>query len=247
MNLADLCIRRPVFATMLVGALIVLGLFSYDRLGVDLFPDTDFPIVTVTTTLQGASVEEIESTVSKTIEESLNTIDGIDSLRSVSKEGVSFIIIEFVLEKDGDVAAQEVRDKVSTAMAQLPIGTDPPVIDKFDFDAAPIMIARDLRRRELPRDHRSRAKARQGGARDGAGRRSGDLGRRPGPRRSTSSSIPLASRRMACRSRRSARRSRRRTWRLPVAASTARAASGTCGRWAGSAPCATSARSSLRP
>jgi hydrophobic/amphiphilic exporter-1 (mainly G- bacteria), HAE1 family len=138
-NLADLCIRRPVFATMLVGALIVLGLFSYDRLGVDLYPDTDFGIVTVTTTLRGASAEEIESTVSKTLEESLNTIDGVDSLRSVSKEGVSFIIIEFVLEKDGDVAAQAVRDRVSTAMARLPIGTDPPVIDKFDFDAAPIL------------------------------------------------------------------------------------------------------------
>ncbi|MGH7804190.1 MAG: efflux RND transporter permease subunit, partial [Candidatus Binatia bacterium] len=139
MNLADLCIRRPVFATMLVGALVVFGLFSYDRLGVGLYPDTDFPIVTVTTTLRGASAEEIESTVTKTLEESLNTIDGVDSLRSVSKEGVSFIIIEFVLEKNGDVGAQAVRDRVSTAMARLPIGTDAPVIDKFDFDAAPIL------------------------------------------------------------------------------------------------------------
>ena len=139
MNLADLCIRRPVFATMLVASLVVLGLFSYRRLGVDLYPDVDFPIVTVTTTLRGASAEEIESTVTKPLEESLNTIDGVDSMRTVSKEGVSFVVLEFVLEKNGDVAAQAVRDRVSTTMALLPVGTDAPVIDKFDFGSVPIL------------------------------------------------------------------------------------------------------------
>jgi hydrophobic/amphiphilic exporter-1 (mainly G- bacteria), HAE1 family len=138
-TLADVCIRRPVFATVLVLSLVVLGLVSYQRLGLDLFPNIDFPIVTVTTTLRGASVEEIETTVSKIIEEGVNTIDGIDELSSVSKEGVSFVIVQFRLDKNGDVGAQAVRDKVSTVMAQLPIGTDPPVIDRFDVNATPIM------------------------------------------------------------------------------------------------------------
>ena len=139
MNLADICIKRPVFSTMLILALVVLGLFSYAKLGVDLFPNVDLPTVTVTTTLKGASVEEMETAVAKPIEEAINTIDGIDELRAVIKEGVSTITIQFVLEKNGDVAAQEVRDKVSTVLSQLPVGTDPPVIQKFAVDAMPVM------------------------------------------------------------------------------------------------------------
>ncbi|TAK07796.1 efflux RND transporter permease subunit, partial [bacterium] len=139
MNLADICIKRPVFATMLIAALVVLGLFSYRGLGVDLFPNVDLPTVTVTTTLKGASVEEMETAVAKPIEEAINTIDGIDELRAVIKEGISTITIQFVLEKNGNVAAQEVRDKVSIVLSQLPVGTDPPIIQKFDIDASPIM------------------------------------------------------------------------------------------------------------
>lgn len=139
MNLADVCIRRPVFATMLIMALVVLGLFSYAGLGVDLFPNVDLPTVTVTTTLKGASAEEMETSVTKPIEEIINTIDGIDELRSVTKEGITTITIQFVLEKNGDVAAQDVRDKVSTILSRLPVGTDPPVIQKFDIDAFPVM------------------------------------------------------------------------------------------------------------
>ncbi len=139
MSLADLCIKRPVFATMLITALVVLGLFSYRELGVDLFPNVDLPTVTVTTTLKGASVEEMETAVTKPIEEIINTIDGIDELRSVTKEGISTITVQFVLEKNGDVAAQDVRDKVSTILSKLPVGTEPPVIEKFDIDAKPIM------------------------------------------------------------------------------------------------------------
>ena len=139
MSLADICIRRPVFATMLIAALVVLGLFSYAGLGVDLFPNIDLPTVTVTTTLNGASVEEMETAVTKPIEEAINTIDGIDELRAVIKEGISTITIQFVLEKNGNVAAQEVRDKVSTVLSQLPVGTDPPIIQKFQVDAQPIM------------------------------------------------------------------------------------------------------------
>lgn len=149
MNLADTCIKRPVFATMLILALVVLGLFSYAELGVDLYPNVDLPTVTITTTLKGASVEEMETSVTKPIEEIINTIDGIDELRSLTKEGVSTIIVQFVLEKNGDVAAQDVRDKVSTILSQLPVGTDPPVIEKFDIDAKPVMRIAVSGRRNL--------------------------------------------------------------------------------------------------
>jgi HAE1 family hydrophobic/amphiphilic exporter-1 len=124
---------------MLIMALVVLGLFAYRELGVDLFPNVDLPTVTVTTTLKGASVEEMETAVTKPLEEIINTIEGIDELRSVTKEGISTTIVQFVLEKNGDVAAQDVRDKVSTILSRLPVGTDPPVIEKFDIDAKPVM------------------------------------------------------------------------------------------------------------
>src|SRR6185295_13686176 len=139
MSLADLCIRRPVFATMLVMSLVVLGWFSFQRLGLDLFPNVDFPTVTITTTLKGASVEEIESGVTKPIEEIVNTIEGIDILRSTSKEGLSVVIVQFLLTKNSAVAAQEVRDKVATIVSRLPEGTDSPIMEKFDVDATPIM------------------------------------------------------------------------------------------------------------
>src|SRR5438552_627869 len=138
MRFADVVVRRPVFATMLIASLVVFGLFSYRSLGLDLFPNIDFPIVTVTTTLKGASVEEMETGVTKVLEEAVNTIDGIDELRSITKEGLSTIVVQFVLEKSRDTAAQDVRDKVATVLAQLPVGTDPPVIDKFDVDAIPV-------------------------------------------------------------------------------------------------------------
>ena len=149
MRFADVFIRRPVFATMLIASLVVLGLFSYKRLGLDLFPNIDFPIVTVTTTLKGASVEEMETGVTKVIEEAVNTIEGIDELHSVTKEGLSSLVVQFVLEKSRDIAAQDVRDKVASVLAQLPVGTDPPVIDKFDVDAVPVMSIAISGRRSL--------------------------------------------------------------------------------------------------
>src|SRR5262245_30105939 len=149
MRFADVFIRRPVFASMLVGAFVVLGLFSYRTLGVDLFPNIDFPIITVTTTLKGAGVEEMETGVTKVIEEAVNTIEGIDTLQSTTREGVSFVMVNFVLEKSREVAAQDVRDKVSSVLAQLPAGTDPPIIDKFDVDAAPVMSVAVSGRRSL--------------------------------------------------------------------------------------------------
>ena len=139
MSVWDLCIRRPVFTAMLVTAPIVLGLAAYPRLGVDLFPNVDLPLVTVTTTLRGASVEEMETGVTKPIEEIVNTVAGIEQLRSTTKEGMSQVAIEFVLEKDGAVAAQEVDAKVRTILGSLPEGTDAPIIDKFALDAAPVL------------------------------------------------------------------------------------------------------------
>jgi HAE1 family hydrophobic/amphiphilic exporter-1 len=140
MSIWDLCIRRPVFTVMLVSAPIVLGIIAYSRMGVDLLPRVDLPMVSVTTTLKGASVEEMETSVTKPLEEIINTVSGIDELRSTTKEGVSMITVMFVVEKNRDVAAQEVRDKISTILYQLPVGTDPPIIDKLDLNAAPVML-----------------------------------------------------------------------------------------------------------
>jgi HAE1 family hydrophobic/amphiphilic exporter-1 len=149
-KLAEICVRRPVFATMLILGLVVLGLDSYRKLGVDFFPKIEFPIVTVTTTLRGAAPEEVESQISKRIEEAVNTIEGIDDLSSLSAEGISIVTVQFVLEKDADVAAQEVRDKVNGILSQLPRDADLPIVEKLALDAAPVInIAvsspRDLR------------------------------------------------------------------------------------------------------
>jgi HAE1 family hydrophobic/amphiphilic exporter-1 len=138
-KLAQICIRRPVFATMLILALVVLGVNAYHKLGVDLFPKIEFPVVTITTTLRGASPEEVETQVTRRIEEAVNTTSGIDELRSLSAEGVSQVFVTFVLEKDPDVAAQEVRDKVASIVRQLPKDTDPPVIEKISTDASPVI------------------------------------------------------------------------------------------------------------
>jgi hydrophobic/amphiphilic exporter-1 (mainly G- bacteria), HAE1 family len=137
--LADLCVRRPVFATMFIGVLVVLGIFSYERLGVDLFPKIDVPTVMVTTFLPGAAPEETEARVTKPLEEAINTVSGIDEMRSNTLEGVSRIMIQFKLERDLDAAVQDVRDKISTVLDQLPDGTKPPLVQKFDLDAVPIL------------------------------------------------------------------------------------------------------------
>src|SRR4030095_2531379 len=138
-SLADLCIRRPVFATMLNLFLVVLGWFSFKDIGIDQFPNVELPIITVTTTLRGASPEEMETSVTKPLEEIINTIQSIDELSSVTTEGVSQITVQFLLERNRDIAAQDVRDKVNTILARLPPGTDQPIIDKFDLDAIPVI------------------------------------------------------------------------------------------------------------
>ena len=139
MKLADVSIERPVFATMMILALIVLGLFSYLKLNVDQFPDVDIPYVTVTTVLRGAGPEQIETDVTKKIEDAVNPVGGLDHIQSTSQEGLSIVVIQFKLEVDGRVAAQEVREKVSAARANLPTEIEDPVITRYDPASLPIM------------------------------------------------------------------------------------------------------------
>ena len=139
-KLAEICVRRPVFATMLIVALTVIGAFSFFTLGVDRFPKIELPIITVATANPGAAPEQIETEITDIIESTVSTISGIEELRSTSVEGLSQVFISFVLEKDVDVAAQEVRDKVDLVMRDLPATIEPPTIQKLDPDSSPIML-----------------------------------------------------------------------------------------------------------
>jgi len=138
-GLVDVCIKRPVFATMLIATLVVIGVSSWFKLGVDRFPSVDLPTVNVKTTLAGASPEEIETLVSQRIEEAVNTVDGIDTLRSISTSGSSNVVITFDLSRDVDSAAQDVRDRVASVARDLPREADPPVVSKFDNDQSPVI------------------------------------------------------------------------------------------------------------
>ena len=138
MKLADVSIRRPVFATMMIFALIVLGLFSYLKLNVDLYPDIDIPFVIVTTALPGAGPEQIETDVTKKIEDAVNPVAGVDYIQSTSQENLSMVIIAFKLEIDGKTAAQEVREKIAAIRADLPTEIKDPVIQRYDAQSLPI-------------------------------------------------------------------------------------------------------------
>jgi hydrophobe/amphiphile efflux-1 (HAE1) family protein len=138
-KLAEICIRRPVFATMIVLSLVVIGTASYLKLGVDRFPSVDLPTVSVRTTLPGASPEEVESLVTQQIEEVINTVDGIDELRSVSGQGTSFVIATFKLDRNLESAAQDVRDRVNSLGRDLPEDATPPIVFKFDNDSTPVL------------------------------------------------------------------------------------------------------------
>jgi len=137
--LAEVCVKRPVFAAVLSLLIMVLGLAGYFGLGVDRFPSLDFPIVTITTVLPGASPEDIERDLSDRIEGAVNTIGGIDELRSISTESVSLVVVQFELEKDIDIAAQDVRDRLERIRKDFPSGTEAPVVAKLDPNATPIM------------------------------------------------------------------------------------------------------------
>jgi multidrug efflux pump subunit AcrB len=136
--LAALCVRRPVFASVLILSLVVVGTFSLTRLGVDLMPNIDIPTITVTTRLPGAAPEQVESEITDKVEEAVNTISGIDQLNSNSAEGISQVVVSFLLEKDADIAAQEVRDRVNRILPLLPRTITQPTIEKQDPDAQPI-------------------------------------------------------------------------------------------------------------
>jgi HAE1 family hydrophobic/amphiphilic exporter-1 len=136
--LSDISVRRPVFAMMMTAALIVLGAFSYEDLGLDLMPKTDVPVVNVFVSLPGASAEEIETQITKRIEEAVNTISGIDELRANSDTGNSRVSINFTLDRDIEAATQDVRDKVATIVNLFPRDAKAPVIQKVDPDSAPI-------------------------------------------------------------------------------------------------------------
>lgn len=139
MKIAEVSISRPVLATMMTVALVVFGATAYRTIGVDLFPDIEFPIVTVTVIYQGADPETVETEVTDKIEEAVNTIAGIKTLRSESLEGISQVFIEFELEEDVNVVSQDVRDKVASIRGDLPLDIEPPIIEKFDLDSAPIL------------------------------------------------------------------------------------------------------------
>src|SRR5215469_1118310 len=137
--LAKLCVKRPVFATMLILSLVVVGAFSYIGLGVDQFPNIDIPTVSVSVSNPGASPEEIETEITKKVEDAVNTIAQVDEIRSTSSEGLSQVIITFELSKNGDVAAQEVQNKVNLVVPLLPQSAKQPVVQKFDPGAVPVM------------------------------------------------------------------------------------------------------------
>jgi hydrophobic/amphiphilic exporter-1 (mainly G- bacteria), HAE1 family len=137
--LAALCVRRPVFAWVLVLSLTVVGLFAFGRLGVDRFPNVDIPTISVTTRLPGAAPEQIETEVTDKVEEVVNTISGIDTLTSTSSEGISQVVVSFKLEKNADIAAQEVRDRMNRVIPQLPRTVLQPTVEKLDFTAAPVI------------------------------------------------------------------------------------------------------------
>jgi HAE1 family hydrophobic/amphiphilic exporter-1 len=139
MRIADISIRQPVFITMIIIALIVIGVLSYMRLGVDLMPDVSLPVIAVTVANPGVGPEEMESQVTKPIEDVLSTINGLDKLSSTSAEGVATIIAQFVLEKDPQVASTEVREKVASIRNTLPREIIEPIINKFDPTAVPIV------------------------------------------------------------------------------------------------------------
>ena len=137
--LAALCVRRPVFATMLMAALMVVGGFSFLGLGLDLFPKIDLPTVIVTVSNPGSSAEDIETDITRKVEDAVNTLSGIDGLTSTSASGTSVVSIQFSLDKNGDVGAEEVRDKVSRLVSQLPDTAKTPVVQKVDPGATPVM------------------------------------------------------------------------------------------------------------
>src|SRR5262249_30735567 len=125
------CVKRPIFATVLVLLISVIGFAGYSKLGLDRFPNIDIPIVVVTTRLPGAAPEDVETEITEKIEEACNTISGIEEMTSITNEGVSTVVIRFLLEKNTDVASQEVRDRLQLIVPELPKGIELPTVQKL--------------------------------------------------------------------------------------------------------------------
>ncbi|AWV90272.1 efflux RND transporter permease subunit [Bradymonas sediminis] len=139
MKLSDVSVTRPVFTTMMILALFVFGIWAYPKVGVDEYPEVEFPFVTVMTIYPGADPGSVETKVIDVLEEAINSVSGIEELRSTSSENVGMVMVQFELDRDVDQAVQDVRDKVASVLGDLPEDIDPPIIQKFDIGAAPIL------------------------------------------------------------------------------------------------------------
>ena len=139
MQISEISIRRPVFATVMNLVILLIGLIAYDRLAVRLIPDVDVPIVTVATIYPGANAQVIETQITQPIEDALSGIEGIDYLSSISRAESSQVSVRFKLDRDADGAASDVRDKVAQARRRLPEEADPPIVQKQEADAQPII------------------------------------------------------------------------------------------------------------
>jgi HAE1 family hydrophobic/amphiphilic exporter-1 len=139
-KLAEVCIKRPVFAAMIILSLVVVGAQSYFKLGVDRFPSIDVPTVYVNTTLPGAAPEELEASVVQLIEEAVNTVEGIEMVRSMSRQGSATTFVTFDLKRNIEDATQDIRDRLATIVRQLPPGADPPFVRRNSSDSDPVMM-----------------------------------------------------------------------------------------------------------
>jgi HAE1 family hydrophobic/amphiphilic exporter-1 len=139
MFLSDASVKRPVVAAVITLALVLFGILGYQRIGIEIFPKVNIPVVTITTTLIGAAPEVMDTDVTDPIEEQVNTIEGVKHISSMSGYGFSQIVVEFELNQNIDSAVQDVRAKVEVAKRKLPIDIDPPIVDKFDINATPVL------------------------------------------------------------------------------------------------------------
>ncbi|HSO72562.1 MAG TPA: efflux RND transporter permease subunit, partial [Thermodesulfobacteriota bacterium] len=152
MFLSNLSIKRPIFATVMMLALVTLGIFSYRRLSIDMYPDVEIPVLSIVTKFPGASPETVEREVTKRIEEVVNPISGVKHVISISRESVSQVVVEFNLEVRINEASQEARAKVNTIRGDLPQAIEEPIIQKMDVSAIPAVSLAVRSERQSPRE-----------------------------------------------------------------------------------------------
>ncbi len=139
MGILETVIRRKVLTTVIVLIAAILGVLAYFSMGVRRFPDVEFPMTTITTVYPGGSPEEVETEITKRIEDAVSSITGVDEIRSFSQQGMSLIIVQFDLDEDIDIKAMDVRDKLDQIGALLPSDAEDPIVGKFDFAAMPVI------------------------------------------------------------------------------------------------------------